>query len=79
MSRLWSFVRRKGNREILTWAGGGLVAVAVAIWAVFTYAFPGKSSANVQASCGSVAFVGNLTGSTVTAGGATSADCSRNK
>jgi hypothetical protein len=78
MSRLWSFVRKKSNREILTWAGGGLVAVAIGFWTVFTFVL-GEKSTSVQASCGSVAFVGTITGGTVTAGGATGADCSRKK
>jgi hypothetical protein len=72
-------VRKKSNREIVAWAGGGVVALAIGFWAVFTYAFPGKSSAAVEANCGAVAIGGNVSGSTVTAGRPTAADCSRKK
>jgi len=78
MSCIWLFLRKKGNREILAWVGGGLVAVAIGFWTVFTFVL-GEKPTSVQASCGSVAFVGNITGGTVTAGGATGADCSRRK
>ena len=82
MTGLWSFVRKKSNREILAWAGGGLVAVAIGFWTVFTYAFPtskSSSSAGVDANCGGVAIGGNVTGSTVTTGSPTASDCSRKK
>ncbi|MGB9367108.1 MAG: hypothetical protein WCE79_13960 [Xanthobacteraceae bacterium] len=75
MSELWSFIRQKSNREILGWAGGGLVVLATGLWVAFTYAFPpSKSSSGVSADCSSVAIGGNVTG-VVTAGGST--DCSR--
>ena len=80
MGSLWSFLRKKSNREILGWSGGGLVVLAAGVWAVVTYAFPpspSKSSAGVEANCGGIAIGGNVTGSNLKAGDATSGDCSR--
>ena len=84
MTKLWSFLGQKRNREVLSWVGGGAVVVAAGFWAIMTYLYPPssgsapKSSANIEANCGSVAVGGNVTGSTVTAQN-TSADCSRKK
>jgi hypothetical protein len=76
MTKRWSFIRRKSNREILGWAGGGLVVVVAGLWAAFTYAFPpSKFSSGVSADCSSVAIGGSVTGAIVSAGN--SADCSR--
>ena len=83
MQKLWSFLSDKDNREVLGWAGGGLVVVAAGLWAVITYVFPpgttsaSKASAGVEANCSSVAVGGSVTGSVVTAGNATASDCSR--
>src|SRR5262245_59346939 len=38
--RAWTFFRSKRNREIVSWFGGGLVAVAAGVWALFVYFFP---------------------------------------
>jgi hypothetical protein len=78
---LWEFLRDKSNQQVLGWLGGGLVIAATALWAVFVYLFPpGKSPeakspeptpASVQADHGGVAIGGNVTGATITTGGAT--------
>ena len=71
MRRLWLFLHRKRNREVLAWLGGGLAAVAGAAWVVFVYLDkPSSTSTNtgpdVQATGGSVAAGGNIEGSTIT-------------
>jgi hypothetical protein len=81
MNELWAFLRQKRNREILGWIGGGVVAVAVGLWAAFIYVFPPKKidtpgTSGAQASCGGVAIGGNVTGATITAGTTTNSDCS---
>ncbi len=81
MTKLWGFFREKRNREILAWLGGGIVIAISGIWAAALYLFPpGKShdasSAHVEASCGSVAIGGDVTGANVTAGATYRTDCS---
>lgn len=84
MSRFWNFLQQEQNRQILSWLGGGLVVAAAGLWVVFVYVFPpssGKSSASAttSANCGGVAFGGSVSGSTITAGNTTGADCSQKK
>jgi hypothetical protein len=73
MRQLWSFLRLKRNREVLAWIGGGLTAVIIGLWTAFVYFSDTPktppSSPSVQASCGSVGVGGNVSGSTITAGG----------
>jgi hypothetical protein len=81
MHRLWRFIERKRNREILGWAGGGLVVVASGIWAVTVHLFPPPKPKDVrptqiEALCGGVAVGGSVSGSTITGGATSSADCS---
>jgi TIR domain len=69
------------NRQVLGLIGGGLVALAVGS-AATVYFFPSHKSVtpdrnNVEANCGGVAIGGNARDSTITAGTATNADCSR--
>jgi hypothetical protein len=79
---LWGFLRDKGNQQVLGWLGGGMVVVAMGLWAAFVYFFPpGKSleakspgPVSVQADHGSIAIGGNITGTTITTGGATNSD-----
>jgi hypothetical protein len=61
-----------------------LVVAVTGLWATFVYFFPpGKSSeakstapaVSVQAECSAIAIGGNVTGATITTGGATNADC----
>jgi len=72
MTIIWSFVQSKKNREVLGWVGAGLAVVIGGLWTAFVYfSTPGKPSASgstVQASCGSVAAGGNVSGATITAG-----------
>jgi hypothetical protein len=81
---LWGFLRDKRNQQVLGWLGGGLVVAATGLWAVFVYLFPpGKSPeakspepipASVQADHGGIAVGGNVTGATITTGGAANSD-----
>jgi hypothetical protein len=82
---LWSFLRDKRNQQVLGWLGGGLVVVATGAWAAFVYFFPVEKPRSpptvqatpptVQAECGGVAIIGNVTGATITGGGTTGSDC----
>ncbi len=36
-SRVWAYLGEEGNRARLGWIGGGVAAVAAALWAVFTF------------------------------------------
>jgi hypothetical protein len=81
MATLWGFLLKKSNREIIAWLGGGAVVVITALWTGFVYLLPpkkedGGGSIKVEAHCGSAAVQGNLLGSSITIGGASSkADC----
>ena len=79
---VWNFLSNDKNRAVLGWIGGGVVVVISALWAAFVYfappSKPVSQPASVTASGGSVA-VGNVTGSTVTVGGATSAGAPKPK
>ena len=81
MKRLWRFLSKGRNREVLGWIGAGLVVLASGIWAVTVYLFPPPGAQDskpteVEARCGSVAVGGSVTGSTLTTGPTTGADCS---
>jgi hypothetical protein len=75
MSRFWTFLLQKENREVLGWIGGGVVVAAGALWAVFVFFWTpsadsgGEPQVNVEASDGSLAVGGDLTGSTIQIGG----------
>ena len=80
MSRFWNFLQQEQNRQVLGWLGGGLVVAATGAWAAFVYFVPAQKAtearpANVEASCGGVAVGGNVSGTTITAGGPTNAEC----
>jgi len=84
MGRLWEFLRNEQNRLVLGWLGGGLVVAATGAWAAFIYFFPAhkspesspvQSPATVRASCGGIAIGGNVSGTTITAGSQTNAEC----
>jgi ammonia channel protein AmtB len=80
---LWKVVRNSKNRQILTWAGGGVVVIVAGLWAAFVYLFPLHKPSesvrtDVQANCGGVAIGGSVTGTTITGGTMTSSDCSTN-
>jgi hypothetical protein len=81
MKRLWLFLSGKRNREVLGWIGAGLFVLASGLWAITVYLFPPHGTQDskpteVVARCGSVAVGGSVTGSTLTAGSTTGADCS---
>jgi hypothetical protein len=42
MTTLWAIVRKKSNREIISWLGGGAVIVIGGLWALFVYVLPPK-------------------------------------
>jgi hypothetical protein len=49
MSSFWSFVAKEKNRRLLSWIGGGIVAVAAGAFAIVTYLWPahdGKGGIN---------------------------------
>jgi hypothetical protein len=73
----WNFLSKDKNRAVLGWLGAGVVVVIGALWAAFVYVMPPSQphspvAAGVEASCGSVAAGGDITGATITA---TGADC----
>jgi hypothetical protein len=82
---LWGFLRDKGNQQVLSWLGGGLVVAATGLWAAFVYLFPASKSQeakspeppapSVQASCGGIAIGRDVTGATITAATTTNSDC----
>ena len=79
MHRLWRFLGKKRNREVLGWIGAGLIVLASGIWAVTVYLFPARNaeskSTEVEARCGSVAVGGSVSGSNVIAGTTAGTDC----
>lgn len=83
MTSLWRFLRDKRNQQVLGWLGGGLVVATTGLWAIFVYLFPPPRSAetkspeppSVQANCGGIAIGRDVTGSTITAGSTTNAEC----
>jgi hypothetical protein len=72
MRQLWTFLRLKQNREILTWIGGGLAVIIAGLWTAFVYFSDTPktpaSNPSVEASCGSVGVGGNVSGTTITIG-----------
>ena len=78
--RFWKFVKNSKNREVLSWLGGGLVVAVAGIWAAVVYFYPAHKPPeargnDINASCGSVAIGGNVTGVTINQSGP-NADCS---
>jgi hypothetical protein len=66
---IWSLIDSPEKRERWAFLGGGLVAAAAAVWAVFVYLNPQKPASapgapNISATGGSVAIIGNVSGST---------------
>lgn len=69
MKRLWSFLRKRSNREILGWVGGGIVVVIAGIWTAFVY-FSSQGSDSVEktvleSSNGSIAAGRDAVGNTI--------------
>lgn len=67
MGSLLAFIAKPKNREMLSWVGGGVVAVLVGAWAVVTYVWPAHEAAQtVCAQSGSVAAGRDASGNTIT-------------
>jgi len=82
MASLWPFIAKPKNRQILSWLGGGLVAVAVGAWAVVTYVWPAHEPAKTACAQQGIVVGGNVSGSTVTnsvAGASGSGPCIETK
>jgi hypothetical protein len=84
MASLWSFIAKPKNRQVLSWVGGGIVAVAVGAWAVVTYVWPAHHEASPSTNCAQqgVAIGGSVSGSTVTnnvSGSSSSGPCAETK
>ena len=70
MGSLWSFVTKPKNRQVLSWAGGGIAVAAAGLWAVVTYVWPPHEPPKVVcAQQGSVAAGGNASGNIITFNG----------
>jgi hypothetical protein len=64
MKSLWSFIAKPKNREVLSWIGAGIVAVAAGGFAAVTYLWPAHDNK------GDVSHVTiNATGATLQASG----------
>jgi len=73
MSFLWSLIAKEKNRRLLSWIGGGIVAVVAGAFAVVTYLWPahdGKGGINC-AQGASIASHGDVSHTTINATGAT--------
>ena len=73
MSSLWSFVGKENNRRLLSWIGGGIVALAAGAFAVVTYLWPAHDSKGGIncAQNASIATQGDVSHVTINATGAT--------
>ena len=65
MGSLWSFIGKPKNRQILSWIGGGVVAVVVGAWAVVTYVWPAHEPGKPACVQQGVLVGGSVSGSTV--------------
>ena len=73
MNSLWSIIGKPKNRQILSWIGGGVIAVAAGAFAVVTYLWPAhdsKGGANCAENA-SIATQGDVSDVTINANGAT--------
>jgi hypothetical protein len=67
MNPIWSLVSKSKNRQILSWAGGGLVAVAAGAWAVVVYLWPAHEATRTAcAQQGSIVAGRDASGNTIT-------------
>ncbi len=71
------------SRTVLGWIGGGIAAVVGALWAAFVYftppSKPAPPPASVEAKPGGIAIGGNVSGSTITTGGAANVAAPKSK
>lgn len=65
MSAGWSFLSKDKNRQLLSWVGSGLVALAAGAWAVVSYVWPAHDGAKTVCAQQGVVVGGNVSGSTV--------------
>jgi hypothetical protein len=82
MGLLWSFLSKPKNRQMLSWVGGGLVAVAAGAFAVVTYLWPAQDATKPVCAQQGIALGGNISGSNVTnsvSGSTITAPCAETK
>lgn len=66
MGPVWSVIARSRNRQLLSFAGGLIAALAAGTWAVVTYVWPAADPPGVTcASQGSIAAGRNAVGNTI--------------
>jgi hypothetical protein len=72
MSSIWEFVKDPDNRAVLSWAGGGIVALAAGVWVIVKFLMRNSnhkpSEPSVIADRGSVAAGGDIKGSNINIG-----------
>lgn len=72
MDSLWSIIAKPKNRQILSWVGGGVIAVAAGAFALVTYLWPAHDGKGTNcAENASIASQGNVSHNTINANGAT--------
>jgi hypothetical protein len=79
---LWLIAAKPKNREIISWIGGGVIAVTAGAWAVVTYVWPAHDAAKTVCAQQGIALGGNVSGSTVTntvSGSSSSGPCAETK
>lgn len=82
MDSLWSIIAKPKNRQILSWIGGGVIAVAAGAFAVVTYLWPAQEAAKTVCAQQGIALGGKVSGSTVTntvSGSTATAPCAETK
>jgi hypothetical protein len=60
-----AFIANPKNRQVLSWVGGGIVAVAAGAWAVVTYVWPAHETPKAVCAQQGVVVGGNVSGSTL--------------
>jgi hypothetical protein len=82
MATVWTFLRKRSNRQLLSWFGGGAVVLAGGIWAVVTYVWPTHEGPTAVCADQGIAIGGKVSGSTisntVSGGTVTAAPCITN-
>jgi 5-enolpyruvylshikimate-3-phosphate synthase len=73
MNSLWSIIAKPKNRQILSWIGGGVIAVAAGAFTVVSYLWPAHDSKGGTncAENASIATQGDVSHVTINASGAT--------
>lgn len=73
MDFLWSFLAKPKNREMLSWLGGGVAAIAAGAFAVATYLWPAQQPAKTVCAQHGISIGGNVASSTTISNTVTSA------